>query len=83
MYIAWRVRYKVFAHNATSVGVGRRNRLFCVCVAETVLLFLLINIIVYIVVVVVCQNRQVNGEKYLMFNAFGERYFESLENFCF
>ena len=83
VYIAWRVWYKVFAHNATSVGVGRGNRLFCVCVAETVLLLLLINIIVYIVVVVVCQNRQVNGEKYLMFNAFGERYLSLLKIFVF
>ena len=34
---------------------------FCVCVAETVLLLLLINITVYIAVVVACQNGQLNG----------------------
>ena len=61
VYIAWRVGYKVVAYNTTSVGVAWRNRLFlCVCVAETVLLLILINI-VYIAVVVACQNGQLNG----------------------
>ena len=32
MYIAWGVGYKIAAYNATSVGVGRKNILFCVCV---------------------------------------------------
>ena len=41
VYIAWRVGYKIAAYSATSVGVGRKNRLFCVCVTETVLLLLL------------------------------------------
>ena len=40
MYIAWRLGYKTVAYNASSVGVGRRNVLFCVCVAETVSLLL-------------------------------------------
>ena len=52
VYIAWRVGYKTGAYNnATSVGVGRWNKLscvwmcsrdfFCVCVAETVFSWLL------------------------------------------
>ena len=59
VYVAWRVGYKIVAYNATSVGVGRRNILFCVCVAEAVIIVAII--IVYIAVVVVCQNCQVNG----------------------
>ena len=43
MCIAWRVGYKIVAYNATSVGVGKRNTLFCVCVAETVLLVFFFN----------------------------------------
>ena len=31
-YSALRVEYKIVAYNATSVGVGRRNALFCVYV---------------------------------------------------
>ena len=54
MYIAWRVGYKIAPYNATSVGIGRKNRLFGGCVAETVLLLLLLSILL-------CQNRQVKG----------------------
>ena len=45
MYIAWRVGYKIVTYDVTSTGVRRRNRLFCVCVAETVLLLLLLSIL--------------------------------------
>ena len=48
VYIAWRVVYKIAAYNATSVGVGRKNRLFCVCVAETVFLLLLLSVLLCI-----------------------------------
>ena len=41
VYIAWRVGYKIVTHNATFLGVGRRNSFFCACVAKTVLIFLL------------------------------------------
>ena len=48
VYITWRVGYKIVAYNATSVGVERRNRLFCACVAETALSLLLLSIFLYI-----------------------------------
>ena len=33
-YIAWRLGYKIVAHDATSVGAGRRNRLLFVCMYQ-------------------------------------------------
>ena len=54
VYIAWTVGYKIVPYNVTSVGIGRKNRLFGGCVAETVLLLLLLSILL-------CQNRQVKG----------------------
>ena len=48
VYIAWRLGYKTVAYNASSVGVGKRNVLFCVCVAETVLSLLLLSILLCI-----------------------------------
>ena len=36
VYIPWRAWYKTVSYHAISVGVGRQNRPFCVCVAETV-----------------------------------------------
>ena len=48
------------AYNATSVEVGRRNRLFlCMCTRNCISLIVIINIIVYIDVAVECQDWQV------------------------
>ena len=49
--------------NATSVGVGRRNRSFlCMCsrncIFDIIIIIIIINI-VFVVVVVMLQNRQV------------------------
>ena len=45
------------AYNATSVEVGRRNRLFlCMCTRNCISLIVIINIIVYIDVAVECQD---------------------------
>ena len=61
-YIAWRVGYKFVTYNATSAGVGERNRLFLwICSRNCIITIVIINIIVYIIVVVVCKNRQANG----------------------
>ena len=52
VYIAWREVYKIVAYNATSVEIGRRNRLFvCICSRNCIIIII---IIVYIIVVVVC-----------------------------
>ena len=60
VYIARRVGYKMVAYNATSVEVGRRNRLFlCMCTRNCISLIVIINIIVYIDVAVECQDWQV------------------------
>ena len=44
VYIAWRVAYKIAAYNATSVGVGRKKYIFCVCVTETIIVNFIVSI---------------------------------------
>ena len=46
VYIAWTVGYKIVPYNVTSVGIGRKNRLFGGCVAETIIIIVIINFIV-------------------------------------
>ena len=61
VYITWRVGYKIVAYNATSVGVGRRNRPFLhMCSRNCIIVVVIINTM-YIVVVVECQDHQMNG----------------------
>ena len=53
---SWRLGYEIVALNATSVGMGRRNRFFlCMCCRNciiVIIIIVIINIIVYIVFVV-------------------------------